>query len=284
MLGARQSGQFLGLAIQAPGIGINQTNMLMDIAALTGATFISKDAGMRFDKMNVSVGPDGKEIVTNVLDKTVLGHVDRVIATKLTTTMQGGAGSKQAILDRIQVIQGQLTDETISDYDREQLKGRIAKLTNGVSVIKVGGQTEVEMKERKERVIDAVASCQSATKYGMVPGGEIIYLNILDELDISILGEKILYEALKKPFKQLVENGGYDGGELYEKFINETDSHWDMGPPNRGIDITDGEFKDMIEAGIIDPTNVSVTALKTAVSIATALSSLGSVTVQKNQE
>lgn len=281
MLGARQSGQFLGLAVTAPGIGINQTNMLMDIAALTGATFISKDAGMQFDKMNVTVGPDGKEIVTNALDKTVLGHVDRVVATKLTTTIQGGGGSKEAIMGRIQVIQGQLTDETISDYDREQLKGRIAKLTNGVSVIKVGGQTEVEMKERKERVIDAVASCQSATKHGMVPGGEIIYLNILDQLDTSILGEKILHEALKKPFKQLVENGGYDGGQQLER---REDISIRAENDKMGLDILDGTWKHMINAGIVDPTNVSVTALKTAVSIAEALSSLGSVTVLKNIE
>lgn len=280
MLGARQRGQFLGVGVRAPGIGQNQTDILMDIAALTGATFVSAKSGMRFDEMVTIEGADGTPKRQCKLPFEVLGHANRVVASKLSTVISGGAGTKQAIVDRIAFINGQLKDLDLSDFDREQLKGRLAKLTNGVAVIKVGGQTEVEMKERKERALDAVAATQVACKSGMVPGGEIIYLSALGVLDADILGEKILQDALVKPFKRLVENAGYDGGEKVAQMHDENIS----GIRNTGgFDVTDGTFKDMIQAGIMDPTAVPICAIQTAVSVSIAISSLGSATVFENQ-
>lgn len=257
LLGAKLSGQFLGLAMRAPGIGHMQVEMLQDICALTGATLISKDAGMQFDDQPFDV----------------LGKAHRVVMSKQSTIITGRAGHKEDVLNRISIIRAQMKDDDMSDYDMEQLKGRLAKLTNGVAVIKVAGQTEVEMKERKERAIDAVASTQSAVKHGLVAGGEVAYLACLDVLDNKELGEKILKDALKAPFKRLVENAGYDSGELLAKRT-----------PGSGFDVIDGKFKDMITAGIIDSVAVPITAVRTAVSVAVQLSILGCAIAQDNEK
>lgn len=272
LIGAKMQGKFLGLGVRAPGIGMMQTEMLQDICALTGATFISKEAGHKFDDF----------------DFKALGHINRVVSSKWSTLIQGGSGHKEDVLGRVQVIKKQLEDETISEYDKEQLKGRLGKLTSGIAVIKVGGLTEVEMKERKERCLDAVASTQSAVKHGMLPGGEVSYLNCLDVLDERILGEKILKEAIKKPFKRLVENAGYDSGEKYNELFRKPilpdkgayiDHH-----QNEGFDVTDGQFKDMIKSGIVDSAMIPVVAIETAVSVAVQLSSLGAAVVLSNEE
>jgi len=259
MIGAKVSGKFLPIVIRAPGVGTLQTNAMLDICALTGATFISKEAGHKFDDFN----------------HEALGHADRVIASKLSTIIQGGAGHRDDVLARIASIEGQMKDETISAYDREQLKVRRAKLTDGIAVIKVGGQTEIELKERKERAIDAVQSLQAACKTGLVPGGETVYFNCLGVLDDSILGEKILKEALKAPFRRLVENGGYDSGELIAELKNQKQ---DMG-----FDVVRGEWVNLIEAGIIDAAEIPMTAVKVAVSVSTQLSSLGAAIVLNNE-
>lgn len=264
MLGAKLQGQFLGLAIRAPGIGWMQSEILQDIAALTGATFVTREAGKTLNDYTYEV----------------LGKAERVQAGRVSSIIIGGSGHKDDVLQRIQVIKTQMKDDTLSGFDHEQLKGRLAKLTNGVAVVKIGGQTEVEMKERKERAIDAIASVQAAVKHGFVPGGEIIYLNCLDALDDSILGERILKEALKQPFKRLVENAGYDGGEILTQVRWENEDHWSN--PTIGFDVMDGQFKNMAEAGIIDATSISTTAVKTAVSVAVQLSSLGAAIVIKN--
>jgi chaperonin GroEL len=260
LLGAKLQGAFLGVAMRSPGIAHIQTETLQDIAALTGATFITKAAGHKFDDFAFKD----------------LGQAHRIIMSNIATIIEGGGGPKNDILQRIASIKGELADETNSDYEREQLHGRLGRLTSGVAVIKVGGQTEVEMKERKERVFDAVASTQSAIKHGFVPGGEIVYLNALSVLDDKILGEKILKEALKEPFRRLVTNAGYSDGEklagMHER------------PATEGFDVTDGVYKDMIKAGIIDSAAISQTAVKTAVSVAIQLATLGSATVYKNQE
>lgn len=280
MLGAKLQGQFLGLAVRAPSIGWMQTETLQDIAALTGATFVTREAGKTLNDYTFPV----------------LGKADRVQAGRVSTIIIGGNGHKDDVLSRIQVIKTQMQDETLSGWDHEQLKGRLAKLTNGVAVVKVGGQTQVEMAERKERAIDAIASVQAAVKYGFVPGGEIIYLSALDVLDDSILGERILKQALVQPFKRLVENAGYDGGEKlaelkyqdYDYFVT-THKTTSKGVEkvsdsrnNTGFDVTDGQFKEMVGAGIIDATSISTTAVRTAVSVAIQLSSLGAAVVYQN--
>lgn len=266
LLNSKMQGTFLGVAMRAPGVAHHQTEILQDLCALTGATLITKEAGMKFDDQPFSA----------------LGQAHRIVMSKISTIITGGRGRKDDILQRIAVIKKQMEDTDISDFDREQLKARLGKLTNGVAVIKVAGQTEVEMKERKERALDAVASTQSAVKHGYVPGGEIIYLGVLDILDENVLGEKILKNALKAPFKRLVENAGYDSGELLAIRSQTKGPEFDINKV--GYDVVDGEFKDMVKTGIIDSVAVPTTAVKTAVSVAVQLSSLGAAVVLENEE
>lgn len=259
LLGARASGQFLGVAMRAPGLGMMQTEMLQDLCALTGAKLISKDAGMQFD----------------TLPFEVLGKAKRIVLSKTATIITNGAGHKDDILQRIAVIRKQMEDDTLSDYDHEQLKARLGKLTDGVAVIKVGGLTEVEMKERKERAEDAKCSVQAAVRSGFVPGGEMAYIVCLAKLDEQITGEKILKAALAQPFKRLVTNGGFDSGELFAQLRT-----MDYGS---GFDVVKGEFTDMVKDGIIDSAAIPQTAVKTAVSVATQLISLGAAVAIKNE-
>lgn len=267
LIGAKLQGQFLGLGMRAPGLASMQTDMLQDICALTGATFITKEANHKFEDFGFEA----------------LGHAHRIIQSKTSTIIEGGAGNKKDISERITVIKGQMKEEDLSDYEREQLKARHARLTNGVAVIKIGGQTEVEMDERYERADDAVRATQAACKYGMIPGGEIVYLSAINELNESNVGENILREALKAPFKRLVENAGYDSGEkLALKNITVDEKAFKAN--DIGFDVTDGTYKDMVKAGIIDPTAVPTNAIKTAVSVAVKLSSLGAAIVLNNEE
>ncbi len=275
LLNAKMNGLFLGLAMRAPGVGPHQTEILQDLCALTGATFITKEAGMKFDDQPFEA----------------LGQANRVVMNKISTIITGGGGHKADLLQRIAVIKKQMEDETATDFDKEQLKGRLAKLTNGVAVIKVAGQTEVEMKERKERVIDAIASTQSAIEHGLIAGGEVAYLNCLDELDDKNLGEKILKDALKAPFKRLVENAGYDSGEKLNELNFQSTGHNERDGKilntfrvnSVGFDVIDGQFKDMIQAGIIDSVGVPIAAIKTAVSVSVQLSSLGAAVILNNE-
>ena len=256
---SKMQGTFLGLAVRAPGVALHQREILLDICALTGATFISKEGG--FDDLEFSV----------------LGRVQKVVAGKISTIITGGQGHRKDVLQRIQAIKTQMEDADISEFDHEQLKERLGKLTNGIAVIKVGGITEVEMTERKERAIDAVAATQAAVKHGIIVGGEIAYLNCLSVLDEKVLGEKILKEAMKEPFRRLVSNAGYDAGEKlaeYNAYLAK----------DTGFDVTDGKFKNMVKSGIIDPVSVPVCAIKTAVSVSTQLSSLGASVVNENEE
>jgi len=259
LLGAKVNGQFIGLAVKSPMIGSHQTEALQDLCALTGAKLVSKEAGHKFDD----------------IDLTWCGKVKRIVSTKFNTTITGGVGYKNDILHRIQIIKEQMKDETISEWDKEKLRERMGKLTDGIAVIKVGGETEVEMNERKERVIDAVAATQAATKYGIVSGGEIVYLRIRETLDKTILGEKILFDALSQPFKKLVENAGFNGGEMLSEFKHNK---------GKGLDVTDGEWKDMIKVGIVDPKSVPEVAIKTAVSVAIQLLTTGACIVPDKDE
>lgn len=266
LLNTKMQGTFLGIAIRAPGLASMQTDMLQDLCALTGATFITKEAGMKFDDLSFDV----------------LGKAGRIVSSRVSTIITNGGGHKDDVLQRIAIIRKQMEDATLSDYEQEQLKGRLAKLTNGVAVLKVAGMTEVEMKARKEWAIDAIQSTQAACESGMVPGGEIVYLSCLDVLDEKILGEKILKDALKAPFKRLVENAGYDSGEKLALWGMTKAPEFDKNKV--GFDVMDGEFKDMIKAGIVDATAIPINAIKTAVSVAVQLSSLGVAIVLENEE
>lgn len=239
----KMQGKIRALYVNAPMFGDKQNAMLQDIAILTGGRFISEEKG---DKPEDIKFED-------------LGKARRVTSFSDSTEIVGGKGDKKLIDQRVKAIKSQISD-TESEFDKDKLKERFAKLTGGVAVINVGGQTEIEMKERKERAIDAVAALRAAIESGIVPGGETIYLSALHTLKEDSYANTILRNALKEPFKILMENAGMDAGQMNERLIKE--------PLGSGIDVTDGKVKDMVKEGIIDPTAVSVNALRNAVSVA----------------
>ncbi len=241
------------LCVGAPLFGELQKNFLQDICVLTGGTLISSEAGMRFEDVRVQD----------------LGIADRVTSTKNSTVIVGGNGEKKEINKRVALIKKQI-GTTESLFEKEKMRERLARLSGGVAVIKVGGQTEVEMKERKERVIDAVAATQAAIEDGIVPGGEYVYWHLSKFLDDS-LASKILKNALKKPFETLVNNAGLSLSEVLIELSNQ--------PIEMGIDVTDGKVKNMLEAGIIDPTKVLKQAICNAVSVAVQLMSINAVII-----
>jgi len=260
LLGAKINGKFIGLVVKNPMVGSHATDFLQDLCAMTGAKLVSKEAGHKFQD----------------IDLTWCGKIGRIVSTKLSTTITNGGGLKADVLQRIATIKKQMEDTDLSDFDKEKLKERLAKLTSGVAVVKVGGETEVEMKERKERAIDAVSATQSAVKHGIVPGGEVIFLKVANVLDKTDLGEKILYDALYSPFRKLVTNAGFN----YKKMIKQFEKN-----PELGLDVTDGVWKDMVKNDIIDPTEVSTTAVKTALSVAVSLLTAGvSIVPDKDDE
>lgn len=232
-------------AIRAPLYGDKQKAFLQDIAVLTGATVISENAGMKLESA---------EIIH-------LGKAQRVTSTKDATIIVGGAGHQSIIEERVQSIRAEFERQEGSAYEMEKLRERIAKLSGGVAVIKVGGHTEVEMKERKERAIDAVAATQAAMEEGIVPGGEVSYLLASESLTTTENAEQILFTAIKRPFMKLVENAGMDGGQMLERLLASKIR-------NAGVDVTDGKIKDMIKSGIIDPVKVPKSAIRNAVSVA----------------
>jgi len=261
LLGAKVGGKFLGLVVKNPMAGNHAIEFLQDLCAMTGAKLVSKEAGHKFED----------------IDLTWCGKIGRIVSTKVSTTITKGAGLKNDILQRIAVIKKQMGDEDLSDFDKEKLKERLAKLTSGVAVVKVGGETEVEMKERKERAIDAISATTAAIKYGIVAGGEIPYLSAREALESTTLGQKILYDALSEPFKKLVSNAGYDSGEMLSDWKHK-------GDRTIGFDVVKGEWMSMIESGILDPTSVLTTAVKTAVSCAVAIMSIGACVVPEEGE
>ena len=243
-------GAFNVLAVSAPGFGDRRKQMLEDIAILTGGTVISEETGRKLD-------------TTEIED---LGRAGRVTSTKDTTLVVDGKGSKKAIDSRVAQIKKEL-DKTDSDFDKEKLQERLAKLAGGVAVINVGAATEVEMKEKKERVIDAVAATKAAIEEGIVAGGEVALLRVavaLDKLKSETaeeqLGITLVKKALEKPFRKLVQNAGLDEGVALTKVL--------ASSGNMGIDVMDGEIKDLVKAGVIDPVKVTRTALQNAASVA----------------
>lgn len=244
------SGAMPNLPVKAPSFGENQKAILGDLAALTGATFISQDAGSKL-----------KDILIEDL-----GSAEIVSATSKKTTIIGGKGKEKEVKLRRQSIKETLKDE-VDDFKIIKLKERLGKLTNGISVIYAGGATQIEMKEKYERLDDAVHATRAALKAGIIPGGETIFLRIRPVLDDSP-AETILFRALEIPFNKLVTNAGEDAGavrmQLGYKWMNKTDEVI-------GFDVIDGTFKDFLKAGIVDPILVAEHALKNAVSVAIAL-------------
>ena len=230
------------LAVQAPAFGDRRIDELEDMAVLTGGMAILEDAGRQLDSVDI----------------VELGRADKVVADRDKTIILGGKGDKKAINKRISDLRGQIKNAN-TPYDADIKEERLAKLAGGVAVISVGGATEVEIKEKKERVIDAKSATKAAIEEGIVAGGEITLLNIASKLSGDTLGSQILKEALKEPFKRLMTNSGFDYAEIREKMSGHSYPE--------GIDVLDGEIKDLIKAGIVDPVKVTRSALENAVSI-----------------
>ena len=250
-------------AVKAPGFGDRRKEMLGDIAALTGGQFISEDLGIRLESVEIDM----------------LGQASRVRVNKDKTTIIEGKGSREAIEARIKQIKRQL-EETESDYDREKLQERLAKLAGGVAVVKVGAASETELKEKKHRFEDALAATRAAVEEGMVPGGGVTFINVLhviDELDLDgdeKVGANIVKRALEEPLRQIAENAGLEGSVVVEKVKSSGKIGW-------GFDAVTEEFVDVAERGIVDPLKVSRCALENAASIASMILTTEAVVADK---
>jgi chaperonin GroEL len=238
-------------AVKAPGFGDRRKAMLEDIAILTGGTVISEDLGIKLENVKLAD----------------LGKSKKILIEKENTTIVEGAGKKADIQGRCGQIRAQI-EETTSDYDREKLQERLAKLAGGVAVIRVGGSTEVEVKERKDRVDDALHATRAAVEEGIVPGGgvplaraSLILAKLKADNDDQRFGIDIVRKAVQAPLRQIAENAGEDGAVIAGKTL-------DKDEYNYGFDAQSGEFKDLVRAGIIDPTKVVRTALQDAASVA----------------
>jgi chaperonin GroEL len=237
------------LAVKAPGFGDRRKAMLQDIAILTGGTVITEDIGRKLDSIN----PED------------LGKARRVVADKDKTTIIEGKGSPEAIKDRIKQIKSQI-EETESEFDKEKLQERMARLSGGVAVIKVGAATETEMKEKKHRVEDALAATRAAVEEGILPGGGISLLNslkVLDKLDVSgdeATGVNIIKKSVEEPIRLIANNAGKDGAVIADAVKK--------SPAGVGYNADADTFGNMVEMGIIDPTKVVRSALVNATSIA----------------
>jgi chaperonin GroEL len=243
------------LGVKAPGFGDRRKAMLQDIAVLTGGTVISEDTGRKLETVTIND----------------LGRAGKVASTKDDTTVIDGAGDEKAIKGRIAEIKVEI-DNSTSDYDREKLQERLAKLSGGVAVIRVGAATETELKERKHRVEDALSATRAAVEEGIVPGGGVALVNAvraLDEVklnyDDETTGVAILRRALEAPIKKISSNAGQDGAVIIQQVRRVQDEQKNT---RIGYDVISGEFVDMIEAGIIDPAKVTRGALENAASIA----------------
>ena len=238
-------------AVKAPGFGDRRKAMLEDIAILTGGTVLSEDLGVKLENVKLND----------------LGKAKRVLIEKENTTIVEGAGKKNDIIGRCNQIKAQI-EETTSDYDREKLQERLAKLAGGVAVIRVGGSTEVEVKERKDRVDDALHATRAAVEEGIVAGGgvplaraSLILSKLKADNDDQRFGIEIVRKAVQTPLRQIAENAGEDGAVIAGKILDRDEYNW-------GYDAQTGEFKDLVKAGIVDPTKVVRTALQDAASVA----------------
>jgi len=237
-------------AVKAPGFGDRRKAMLGDIAALTGGKFISEDIGVKLENVDLSM----------------LGQCARVRVAKEKTTIVEGKGEKKDIESRIAQIRREL-DETDSDYDREKLQERLAKLAGGVAVIKVGAASETELKEKKHRFEDALAATRAGVEEGMIPGGGTIFINVapfISELKLEgdeKVGAQIVRRALEEPLRQIAYNAGLEGSVIVEKVKNSKKQGW-------GLEVVSGDFIDLAKAGVVDPLKVVRSALENAASVA----------------
>ena len=246
-------GTFNVVAVKTPGFGDNKKELMEDIAIITGSKIISEEIGLKLDKTE--------------LDD--LGHARRIVINKDNTTIVDGGGDAENIKNRMKQIKNQL-ENTDSDFDKEKLEERLAKLSGGIAVIKVGAATEVEQKEKQHRVEDAVRATKAALEEGVVPGGGIALLrsskaldNIQTDNEDEKIGVDIVLRSLEEPIRQIAENAGRSGEVVLEEAKKRQD--------NEGFDVTKGEFIDMFKAGIVDPTKVTRSALENAASVASML-------------
>jgi chaperonin GroEL len=258
-------GTFKSVAVKAPGFGDRRKAMLQDIAILTGGQVISEEVGLKLENTTLDM----------------LGKARKVVVTKDDTTIVEGAGDPEQIKGRINQIKAEI-EKTDSDYDREKLQERLAKLAGGVAVIKVGAATEVELKEKKHRIEDAVSATKAAVEEGIVPGGGVTLLQAqkaLDKLDLEgdeRTGALIVRRALEEPLKQIALNAGFEGGVVVDK-VRSLDPGW-------GLNADTGEYVDMFKAGVIDPAKVTRSALQNAASIAALFLTTEAVVAEKPEK
>ena len=259
-------GTFRSVAVKAPGFGDRRKAMLQDIAILTGGEVISEEIGLKLDSTDISQ----------------LGRARKVVVTKDETTIVEGAGDPEQIAGRVNQIKAEI-ENSDSDYDREKLQERLAKLAGGVAVIKVGAATEVELKERKHRIEDAVRNAKAAVEEGIVAGGGVALLQASEKgfasLDLSgeeAVGANIVKVALEAPLKQIATNAGFEGGVVAEKVRNLE--------PGFGLNAATGEYEDLIKAGVVDPAKVTRSALANAASIAALFLTTEAVVADKPEK
>jgi chaperonin GroEL len=242
-------GTFQAVAVKAPGFGDRRKRMLEDIAILSGGEVITEEMGLKLENTKLSQ----------------LGRARRIVIDKDSTTIIDGAGDSDAIKGRIKQLKGEI-ENTDSDFDREKLQERLAKLSGGVAVVKVGASTETEMKEKKHRVEDALEATRAALEEGIVPGGGVALLNAVKAISLDTFegdertGARIVARALEEPIRQLADNAGLEGSIVVDKIRTGTKGH--------GLNVDTGEYEDLVKAGIIDPTKVTRLALQNAASIA----------------
>jgi chaperonin GroEL len=258
-------GVFNCVAVKAPGFGDRRKEMLQDIAILTGGEVISSEIGLELKDASIEM----------------LGHARQIKVNKEHTIIVGGAGHPDAIRARVNQIRAAIV-ETTSDFDREKLQERLAKLAGGVAVSKVGAATEAEMKEKKLRIEDALNATKAAVEEGIVAGGGTAYLNVIPEIAKLVdtvdgdekTGVKIVVKALEEPVRQIAANAGFDGGVVVDKIMS-------SGKTGYGFDAYNEVYCDMMAAGIVDPTKVTRSALQNAASIASVILTTESVVADK---
>jgi len=246
-------GTFLSVAVKAPGFGERRKAQLQDIAILTGATVISEEVGLKLENVTLDL----------------LGSARKIVVSKDNTTIVEGIGSHEDVRARVKQIRNEI-ENSDSDWDTEKLQERLAKLSGGVAVIKVGAATEVELKEKKHRIEDAIQATRAAVEEGIVPGGGVALLRSVDAIssrggtDDEKAGRDLVRRALEAPMRQISVNAGYEGGVVVDKVRSETDG-------NIGFDASTGEYTDLIKAGVIDPAKVTRSTLQNAASVAALL-------------
>jgi chaperonin GroEL len=261
-------GTFKSVAVKAPGFGERRKAMLQDMAVLTGGTVISEEVGLKLENTTLDL----------------LGRARKIVITKDETTVVEGAGSADDVKGRIAQIKMEI-DNTDSDYDREKLQERLAKLSGGVAVLKVGAATEVEQKEKKHRIEDAVSTTKAAIEEGVVPGGGVALLRAqaaILEAAAKLTGDeatgaRLVAKAVEEPLKQIALNAGLEGGVVIEKVRS-------LKKPSEGLNAATGEYEDLVKAGVIDAAKVTRSALQNAASIAALFLTTEAVIVDKPEK